>query len=144
VARRLMLVAGGVAIALCVVVLPGLAAAAAPGASAASAGRSGITGRAVTIVCPGTPPSGQTCPRRAVRATVQVVRLPAKRRVATVHSTGTGSFSVDVAPGAYQLTATSAGFAASAVRATVHAHRFTRVTIIFVARHPPAAASRVG
>jgi hypothetical protein len=132
--RRLILLAG-----CCAVALP----ATVPLAEAASARRSGVAGRAVTLACPVTPGADLTCAGRGARAAIQVLHLPSKRRVATVQSSGTGWFSVDLPPGTYQVTGrmTTPLFSAAPVRVTVHAGKFAKVAITFVPRHPPPGSS---
>jgi hypothetical protein len=111
-----------------------------------AAGASGVTGRAVSSICGVAPAGGQTCPDRPVRATIQVVRLPSHRRVATVRTDASGRFRVALAPGAYELRpSTTASFVyARPVDTEVRPHRFTRLTLRFYPRHPPPAAALVG
>ena len=117
------------------------------GSAAVSAPASGIVGHAVTLACGGASTGGEGCRRHPVRATVVVLRMPSRRRVATVRTDGSGRFQVDLAPGSYELQAHASGALiwARVVTARVRPHRITRATVTFVPRHPlpvaPGAAS---
>jgi hypothetical protein len=107
---------------------------------------SGIAGVTVAIVCGG-PASEQGCPRRPVPATIDVLRMPSRRHIATVPTDSQGRFRFTAAPGTYELRAhtSSQSVWARVVTARVLPHQVKRTTIIFVPRGPlpiaPASAS---
>jgi hypothetical protein len=116
---------------------------ASPAVSTANA-PSGITGRALAVVCPGADVGAQSCPRRTAVATIVVVGLPSRQRVATARTSAAGWFRVDLPPGAYELDPRPTGTLlwARPVEARVLAHRLTRVTLRLMLRHPlPLPAS---
>lgn len=108
---------------------------------------SGIAGEAVARVCGGAASGDQGCRRHPVAATIVVIRVASRHRIATVHSDHRGRFRLDLPPGRYELQAhaPSALTWARAVVTRVRAHHITPVTITFVPRHPlpvtPAASS---
>lgn len=107
---------------------------------------SGIQGQAVGIVCGGAS-SEHGCPRRPVVATIDVLRMPSKRRIVTVRTDHHGHFRRDLPPGTYELQAhTSSQLVWNrAISVRVRPHQFEHVTITFVPRHPlpvaPGSAS---
>lgn len=107
---------------------------------------SGITGMTVAIICGG-PATEQGCPRRPVPATIDVLRMPSGRRIATVRTDSQGHFRLAAAPGTYELRAHSASQSVRArvVTARVLPHQIKHTTIIFVPRGPlpiaPGSAS---
>ena len=112
-----------------------------------TAPRSGIVGDTVARTCGGAPASGQGCRNRPVTATVVVLRLPSHKAIATVHTDRRGSFRLALRPGRYQLQARASSqlLWAPAVTARVLSAQVSRVTVLFVPRHPlpvaPKAAS---
>jgi hypothetical protein len=110
--------------------------------SAVPASASGITGQAVSVVCSGASSGAQACPERPVRATIGVVRLSSKRRVATVRTDASGRFRVLLAPGVYELSSSTTGASLTArpIDTQVRAQRLTRVTVWFYPRHLPPVA----
>jgi hypothetical protein len=109
---------------------------------AVPAAASGIIGRAVSVACSGASSGGQACPERPVRATIEVVRLSSKRRVATVRTDASGRFRVLLAPGAYELRSgtTGAALLARPIDTQVRAQRLAQVIVWFYPRHPPLVA----
>ena len=109
--------------------------------------RSGIAGDAVARTCGGAPASGQGCRNRPVTATVVILRLPSHRAAATVHTDRRGSFRLALRPGSYRLQARTSSqlLWAPVVTARVLSGQVSRVTVLFVPRHPlpvaPKAAS---
>ena len=100
-------------------------------------GDSGIAGQTVGIVCGGAS-SEHGCPRRPVEATIDVLRMPSKRRVATVRTDHQGHFRRNLPPGTYRLRAhTSSQLVwARVVTVRIRPHQTTHATITFVPRHP--------
>ena len=86
------------------------------------------------------------CRERPVRATIKVMRLPSRDRVATVATDETGRFRVDVAPGSYQLMSRTAGFLmlASDVYVSVRADSRVHVVVTFRPRHPLPVSAGAG
>lgn len=125
---------------------PGSPATGSQPAQSAGGGPSGIAGRAVGIVCGG-PSSEQGCPRRPERATIDVLRMPSGRRIATVRTDHGGHFRLDLPPGAYELRARTSSFLvwARVVTIRVLPHRIKHTIVTFVPRHPlpvaPGSAS---
>jgi hypothetical protein len=117
-----------------------------PSASIAGDGPSGIAGQAVAIVCGG-PSSEQGCPHHPVLATIYVLRMPSRRRIATVRTDKQGRFRVDIAPGTYQLQAraSSSLIWARVITTQVLVHQVKHATLTFAPRHPlpvaPGSAS---
>jgi len=100
--------------------------------------QSGITGQTVAVICEGASPGKQGCPRHPMIATVAVVRVPSKRRVASTRTDRTGHFRLELPPGTYQLLATSSDFLLWALPLTTRVlpHQMTRTTVNFGLRHP--------
>ena len=107
---------------------------------------SGIAGQTVGIVCGG-PASEHGCPRRPVIATIDILRLPSRQRIATVRTDNRGHFHRNLPPGTYTLQAHASSqlIRARPVTARVRPHQIEHATITFVPRHPlpvaPASAS---
>jgi hypothetical protein len=107
---------------------------------------SGIDGRTVGIACGGAS-SEQGCPRRPVVATIEVLRMPSQRRIATVRTDNHGNFRRDLPSGTYVLRAHASSqlIWARAVTVRVRPHQITHATINFAPRHPlpvaPGSAS---
>jgi len=116
-------------------------------ARTSTAPRSGIAGDAVARTCGGAPASGQGCRNRPVTATVVVLRLPSHKATATLHTDSRGSFRLTLRPGSYQLRARTSSqlLWAPVVTARVLSEQVSRVTVLFIPRHPlpvaPKAAS---
>jgi len=98
---------------------------------------SGIDGQTLGLVCGGAS-SEHGCPRRPVVATIDVLRMPSKRRVVTVRTDHHGHFRRDLPPGTYKLQAhTSSQLVwARVVTVRIRPHQITHATITFVPRHP--------
>lgn len=109
-------------------------------------GDSGLAGQTVGIVCGG-PASEQGCPRRPVVATIDILRMPSQRPIATVRTDSRGHFRRNLLPGTYSLHAhTSSQLVwARAVIVRILTHQIKQTTITFVPRHPlpvaPGSAS---
>jgi hypothetical protein len=111
--------------------------------AAPSHGRSGIAGQAVVLVCGGASSGASGCRRHPVPASVDVLRMPTARRIATARTDSAGRFQLDLPPGTYQLRAraSSVQIWARVVTARVPRRQVAHVTITFVPRHPlPVAA----
>src|SRR5204863_418795 len=98
---------------------------------------SGIAGRAVAIVCGG-PSSEHGCPHRPVRATIDVLRMPSRRRITTVHTDASGHFRVDLPPGTYELQGRTSNHLvwSRGVTTRVFPHQIRHTIVTFVPRHP--------
>jgi hypothetical protein len=104
---------------------------------------SGIVGQTVGLVCGG-PSSDQGCPRRPVVATIDILRLPSQRHIATVRTDNRGHFRRNLPAGTYKLQARASGqlVRARAVTVRILTHQIKHTTITFVPRHPLPAAPR--
>jgi len=103
------------------------------------AGRSGIAGQAVAVVCGGASSGAQGCPHRPVLATIAVLRMPSARLIATVGTDSRGRFRLNVPPGKYELRAHTPSHLiwARVVTTRVLPHQIRRTIVTFVPRHPP-------
>lgn len=120
-------------------------AAATGSARPANGGPSGIGGQTVAIVCGGVS-SDQGCPQHPVVATIDVLRMPSRRHIATVHTDSRGHFRLNLAPGSYELRAhSSIQLVAPPTTARVLPRQIKHTVITFASRHPlpvaPGSAS---
>jgi hypothetical protein len=116
------------------------------GARSIRSADSGIVGQTVVLVCGGAS-SEQGCPRRPIVATIDVLRMPSGRRIATVRTDSRGHFRRNLPPGTYELRAHASSqlFWARAVTVRILTHQIKHATITFAPRHPlpvaPGSAS---
>lgn len=101
------------------------------GASSASQAPSGLTGRVlIGPTCP-VQRAGERCVQ-PYRAQIVVFRSRDRHRVTSFRSGAEGRFRIDLAPGRYMLAAAKPGLPRlTPVYATVHAGRFTNLTLVF-------------
>jgi hypothetical protein len=100
--------------------------------------RSGIAGQATDPQC-SVPIAGQrSCARHPLTATIQVLRLPGRHQVATIHTGRHGRFRIALPAAAYELTGQTRNYSLVARPVTVRVHRdhFQHVMLDFFRRHP--------
>ena len=104
------------------------------GSGSASATDSGIRGRAmIGPTCPvARIPPDPRCADKPLATKLSVLRASDRHRVASISSGKDGRFKVRVRPGRYYVRSSKKGRPfARPVLVTVHAHRFTKVTLRF-------------
>lgn len=117
----------------------------APGQSARGR-RSGIAGQTADPQCGALIAGQRSCARHPLPATIQVLRLPARHQVATIHTGRQGHFRIALPAATYELTGQRRNYSLVARPMTVRVHRdhFEHVTLDFFRRQPLPAGSGAG
>jgi hypothetical protein len=90
----------------------------------------------VAAVCGGADAGVESCPHRPVPVTIDVLRMPSHRRIASTRTSPTGFFRMVLTPGDYELQAAGGLLWARPVAVHVVSQRFARVTVRLIPRHP--------